>query len=172
MAIWKMFEATECDATTALKTSWLAVGVTLIVIALMVGLCYYRIIPFSHWQEEQRILIRTLGYITGIVLLPLTNLLRFVLLRLCQTMPLSETQTKITAQTRYAVAISRYFKLNVLTLSLMMMISLLGVGLYSVGDALNTLVILTGMACLGIYLYRPKATEFIAIAEELAEQGK
>ncbi|KJV06614.1 hypothetical protein VZ94_10160 [Methylocucumis oryzae] len=142
------------------------------VIALMVGLCYYRIIPFSHWQEEQRILIRTLGYITGIVLLPLTNLLRFVLLRLCQTMPLSETQTKITAQTRYAVAISRYFKLNVLTLSLMMMISLLGVGLYSVGDALNTLVILTGMACLGIYLYRPKATEFIAIAEELAEQGK
>jgi len=109
-------------------------------------------------DEEQRIFIRTLFYAIAIGLFPLTNLLRYILLRLNQTMPGSNP-----AKNRYLITIC-------ISLSLIGIVGIFGFTLFILGDGYNTLYIFSLLALLGIYLHKPKLGEYQQIIEALKEQ--
>ena len=107
-------------------------------------------------QEPQRILIRTVFYVIAIVLFPLTNLLRYILLRLNQTMPGVRT-----AEQRYLITI-------LVTQGAIEIVSLFGLIMFMLGDDFNTLYIFTLLGVVGIYLHKPKREELQSIIDALA----
>lgn len=107
-------------------------------------------------EESQRILIRTIFYVIAIALFPLTNLLRFILLRLNQTMPGERT-----AGQRYLVTI-------IVTQGMIEVVSLFGLIMFLLGDDFNTLYIFTLLGVVGIYLHKPKPEELQSIIDALA----
>ncbi|WP_148261933.1 hypothetical protein [Methylomonas methanica] len=107
-------------------------------------------------EESQRILIRTIFYVIAIALFPLTNLLRFILLRLNQTMPGERT-----AEQRYLVTI-------IVTQAMIEIVSLFGFIMFLLGDDFNTLYIFTLLGVVGIYLHKPKREELQSIIDALA----
>ncbi len=111
-------------------------------------------------MEEQRILIRTVLYIVAIITLPMTNLLRHVMLRLNQTMP-----GPYSAARRYLVTV-------VVSMAMVETIGLYGLIMFVLGDDFNNLYIFTGMSALGMYLYRPKASEYRSIVEARSDTEK
>ncbi len=120
-----------------------------------------------HWQvlpvsRESLILWRTECYIGTILLLPITNLLRYIFLRLNQTMPPLKPKIDLSklAKTRYTLTVC-------VSQSMMAFIGGLGVMMFILGDSVNTLYILTGVAGLGVFLYRPKIDEYYAIVHAL-----
>jgi hypothetical protein len=116
--------------------------------------------------ESDRLLWRTIFYILAILLLPLTNLLRHIFLRLNQTMPLLEgANLEKTAQIRYALTVA-------ISQSMMLLIGGLGGIIFYFGDAINSFRILTGLAMLGAFLYRPKNAEYQHIIESLTEENE
>lgn len=125
-----------------------------------------------EWQqpipENDRIFWRTVFYCLAIVIMPLTNLIRFVFLRLNQTMPLLPAIKGIAleslASRRYALTIS-------VTQLMMLLIGTLGGIAFYLGDALNTLYILSGVALLGGYFHRPKTHEYQTILDALNAQN-
>lgn len=107
-------------------------------------------------EESQRVLIRTIFYVLAIALFPLTNLLRFILLRLNQTMPGEKT-----AEQRYLTTI-------IVTQGMIEVVSLFGLIMFLLGDDFNTLYIFTLLGVVGIYLHKPKREELQSIIDALA----
>lgn len=141
---------------------WLITGTVVALISIGVAFAHY---SGTQWQqpiiEESRIFWRTLFYILAIVILPLTNLLRHVFLRLNQTMPLLlAANLKHVVQARYALTIG-------VSMLAMLTIGCLGIWMFYLGDGFNTLHILTGVAGLGVFLYRPKLHEYQQISDSL-----
>ena len=116
---------------------------------------------------EDLIVWRTVCYISVILLLPLTNLLRYVFLRLNQTMPALAPIIDIDA-----LAKQRYLCTVSVSLGVMMIIGSFGAIMYILGDSVNTLYILTLVAGLGVFLYRPKLDEYHAIVHALTLMEK
>ncbi len=115
--------------------------------------------PTSH---EDLILWRTGCYIGAILLLPMTNLLRYIFLRLNQTMPPLTPMLNVSllAKKRYTLTVC-------VSQSFIAIIGSLGVMMFILGDSVNTLYILTSVAGLGAFLYSPKLDEFQAIVHAL-----
>ncbi len=109
-------------------------------------------------EESQRVLIRTIFYVIAIILFPLTNLIRHILLRLNQTMPGAKS-----AERRYLVTV-------IVTQAMLEPVGLFGLVMFILGDDYNTLYIFTLLGVLGIYLHKPKQTELQSIVYALSEQ--
>ena len=105
--------------------------------------------------EDQRIIIRSILYVIAIAAMPLTNLIRHIMLRLNQTMP-GKTPAKI-----------RYFITLIVSMSLVEIIGMFGLIMFILGDDYNTLYIFTFISTLGLFLYRPKQAEYITIVDAL-----
>lgn len=108
-------------------------------------------------DPSQRELIRTVFYVIAIILFPLTNLLRHILLRLNQTMPGEKS-----AERRYLTTI-------LVTQSMLEPVGLFGLVMFILGDDYNTLYIFTLLGVLGIYLHKPKQAELESIVYALSE---
>lgn len=109
--------------------------------------------------EPQRVLIRTILYVIAIILFPLTNLMRHILLRLNQTMPGEKT-----AEQRYLLTI-------IVTQSMLEPVSLFGLLMFILGDDFNTLYIFTLLGVVGIYLHKPKQAELQSIVYALSAKA-
>ena len=105
--------------------------------------------------ESQRVLIRTVLYALAIVIFPVTSLLRYISLRLNQTMPGDKP-----AKNRYLVTI-------IVTQAMIETVALFGLVMFVLGDDFNTLYIFSSMAGLGVFLHRPKMDEYLGIVEVL-----
>jgi hypothetical protein len=123
-------------------------------------------------SEAQRVLIRTILYVIAIVTFPLTNLIRYIQLRLNQTIPYSRSEHDPTDVVSEAIAVakSRYLVTIIVSMALIESIGVFGFIMFILGDNFNTLYIFTGLSALGMYLYRPKADEYLRIIEALAAQ--
>lgn len=110
-------------------------------------------------DESQRILIRSVLYGVTIILFPLINLLRHILLRLNQTMPGDKP-----ARQRYLLTVA-------LTLSLIETVGAFGFLMFVLGDDFNTLTIFSLLAALGIFLHKPKLDEYLAISQALNSEN-
>ncbi len=142
---------------TDLKWPWLVVSGMLTLLMLYVITCQLFAEQLQqHLPEAQRELIRTVFYVVAIITLPMTNLIRHIQLRLNQTMPGDKS------------AKSRYLLTIFVSMTLLEMIGIFGLVMFLLGDSFNTLYIFTGMAALGMYLYRPKLTEYAEVVEKLA----
>jgi F0F1-type ATP synthase membrane subunit c/vacuolar-type H+-ATPase subunit K len=113
----------------------------------------------QHWPQDRLITYRTLFYGLAIITFPLTNLIRYIQVRLCQTMPGDRS-----AKRRYLTAV-------IVSMVLVETIGILGIILFLLGDGLNTLYIFTGLAALGFVLYRPKPSEYAGIVAALAHRS-
>jgi hypothetical protein len=111
-----------------------------------------------HWPAERLLTYRTWFYALAIITFPLTNLIRHIQIRLCQTMP-GDTP----ARRRYLTAV-------IVSMVLVENIGILGIILFLLGDGYNTLYIFTGLAALGFVLYRPKPSEYLSIVDALARK--
>lgn len=107
-------------------------------------------------EESQRTLVRSIFYVITIVLFPLTNLLRFILLRLNQTMPGTRT------------AAQRYFTTVCVTQSLLHSVAVFGLIMFLLGDGLNTFYIFSVLGCLAVFLHRPRDSEYASIEQALS----
>ena len=107
--------------------------------------------------EQQRVLIRTVFYIIAIILFPITNLLRHILLRLNQTMPGNNPAKK------------RYFSTITITLAVISIVGIFGIVMFYLGDSYNTLYIFCVLAALGVFLHRPRQEEYQQIIQSLKE---
>ena len=132
--------------------------ITYIIVCLIFGDQIQQPLP-----EAQRVLIRTLLYIVAIATLPLTNLLRYIQLRLNQTMPYSNAAPRLEAKKRYLVTI-------IVSMSLIESVGIFGFVMFILGDNFNTLFIFSGISALGLFLYRPKVNEYAAIVEVLTTE--
>jgi MFS family permease len=122
---------------------------------------------FYHIQnplsEHERIVWRTVFYIFAILLLPLTNLLRHIFLRLNQTMPLLENANlQKTLNTRYTLTVG-------VSMLFILTIGSFGGVIFYFGDGFNSLHIFNVIAGLGVFLYRPKIAEYQQIQDALTE---
>ena len=154
---------------SSLRLSWI---ITLIVAMLLCFNVFLSVYGGIAWQsplpESDRLFWRTLFYCITIVLMPFTNLLRYVLLRLNQTMPLLSATAVLSipsiAKKRYALTIS-------VTQLMMYLIGTFGGIAFYVGEGLNTLLILTAVALMGVYFHRPKRYEYQTILDALRAQN-
>lgn len=147
-----------------LMPPWLIQGFLLFTLAVGVIVC----ITFGDQiqqplPEAQRVLIRTILYVVAIVTFPATNLIRYIQLRLNQTMPYSQDQPEIEAKKRYLVTV-------IVSMSLIESVGIFGFVMFILGDSFNTLYIFSGLSALGMFLYRPKLDEYTGIVEALAAQ--
>jgi len=145
-----------------LRLPWLISSSVLILLSISVAFSHY---CSTEWQqplaEESRIFWRTVFYVVTLLTLPVTNLLRHIFLRLNQTMPpLESTNLECVVRTRYALTVS-------VSMFAMLFIGCLGATIFYLGDGFNTLHILTGIAGLGVFLYRPKFDEYQKINDAL-----
>ena len=108
--------------------------------------------------EEQRIVIRTVFYIIAIILFPIVNLLRHIMLRLNQTMPGGNP-----AKNRYLVTI-------IITMAVIELVGMMGIVMYVLGDTVNSLYIFTVLGALGVFLHRPRVEEYRQIVEAMRLQ--
>jgi hypothetical protein len=115
--------------------------------------------------EAQRVMLRTVLYAVAIMTFPLTNLIRHIQLRLNQTMPRPQAQ-----RDPVIVAKSRYLTTVIVSMSLIEVVGILGLVMFILGDGFNTLYIFTGLSALGMFLYRPKTDEYLAITDAIAAQ--
>jgi hypothetical protein len=161
---------------SALILPWVILGFMLamlmayIIICLTIGDQLQQPLP-----QAQRVLIRTVLYAVAIVTFPLTNLIRYIQLRLNQTMPYFHAEhgnddCMDAGGRAIAEAKNRYLVTVIVSLSLVESIGIFGFVMFILGDNFNTLYIFIGLSALGLYLYRPKADEYAAIIEALAAQ--
>ena len=144
--------------------SWAVFGFTAFSLLIYLGIC----LAFGSeiqqpLDENLRVTIRTALYIAAIFTFPMINLLRHVQLRLSQTMPLKPTEQDIKATAKL-----RYLLTNSVSAALLESMGIYGLVMYILGDPINTLYILTGLAALGVYLYRPKQDEYQHIVDALS----
>jgi len=107
-------------------------------------------------QEDQREVFRTVMYAIAIVLFPLVNVLRHILLKLNQTMPGRDS------------AKSRYLITTIVTLACIEVVGLFGLLMFLFGDDFNTLYIFTALGVLGIFLHRPREEEYQQIIDGMS----
>ena len=149
---------------TDLILPWVIQGIMLATLAAFLILC----ITFGDQiqqplPEAQRVLIRTILYVVAIVTFPVTNLLRYIQLRLNQTMPYSKSAPISVAKKRYLVTV-------IVSMSLIESVGIFGFVMFIFGDSFNTLFIFSGLSALGMFLYRPKVGEYASIVEALTTQ--
>ena len=145
---------------------WLIQGVMLASLVVYVIVCITLGDQIQQpLPETQRVLIRTILYVVAIVTFPMTNLLRYIQLRLNQTMPFSNLDPEGEAKKRYLVTV-------IVSMSLIESVGILGFIMFILGDNFNTLYIFTGLSALGLFLYRPKLEEYARILEVLTAQQK
>jgi len=145
-----------------LTMHWLVVG---FMAALLLGYIVFCHTPQGAALQDpladhDRILLRTIFYVAAIVTMPLTNLIRHIQLRLNQTMPGDKS------------AKSRYLLTVIVSMTLIESIGAYGLIMYLLGDGYNTLHIFIIVSALGMYLYRPKVSEYESIVEALAERSE
>lgn len=139
--------------------------ITSFVILLLSGSIFVaHFYPFQNpLTEHERIVWRTIFYILAILLLPLTNLFRHIFLRLNQSMPLLENANlDKTLEIRYALTVS-------VSMFFILLIGSFGSVMFYLGDGFNTLHIFNTVAALGIFLYRPKLSEYAQIQNTVTE---
>ena len=147
-----------------LMLPWFIQGFMLFTLAVAVIVCIFFGDQIQQpLPEAQRVLIRTILYVVAIVTFPVTNLIRFIQLRLNQTMPYSQGQPEIEAKKRYLVTV-------IVSMSLIESVGIFGFVMFILGDNFNTLFIFSGLSALGMFLYRPKVDEYTGIVEALAAQ--
>jgi hypothetical protein len=140
---------------------WLIQGVLLASLVVYVIVCITLGDQIQQpLPEAQRVLIRTILYVVAIVTFPMTNLLRYIQLRLNQTMPFSSIDPEGEAKKRYLVTV-------IVSMSLIESVGIFGFVMFVLGDNFNTLYIFTGLSALGLFLYRPKVHEYAGIVEAL-----
>jgi hypothetical protein len=134
---------------------------------MLAGLLVYWVIAYRFSDqlqqpipEAQRIVVRTVFYGLVIIGLPITNLIRHIMLRLNQTMPGNKP-----ANVRYLITV-------MVSMILVESIGVIGLIMFILGDGFNTFYIFTGLSALGLYLYRPKADEYEAIVESLTQTNQ
>jgi preprotein translocase subunit Sss1 len=137
---------------------WLVYGLMLLSLVLYQAICH----RYGHelrqvLPEAERVFIRTVFYVLAIISFPITNLIRHIQLRLNQTMPGNKPVN------------SRYLFTIITSGVLVESVGVYGFILFLLGDDFNTLNIFSGLALLGLYLYRPKWDEYVSIAEALNE---
>jgi hypothetical protein len=145
---------------------WIIVGMMLTMLAAYIVVCH--VIGEQLQQplpEDRRVLLRTIFYVVAIVTFPLTNLTRYIQLRLNQTMPCPLPSDGI-----IATAKSRYLVTIIVSMSLVEIIGIFGLLMFIRGDGFNTLYIFTGLSALGLFLYRPKLDEYLEIVDAIAAQ--
>ena len=145
---------------------WLIQGVLLASLVVYVIVCITLGDQIQQpLPEAQRVLIRTILYVVAIVTFPMTNLLRYIQLRLNQTMPFTSIDPEGEAKKRYLVTV-------IVSMSLIESVGIFGFVMFVLGDNFNTLYIFTGLSALGLFLYRPKVHEYAGIVEALTAQQK
>lgn len=107
---------------------------------------------------EPPVLARTILYGVAIVTFPITNLLRYIMVRLNQTMP-GEAPAK-----------SRYLVTVLVSLGLAESLGIYGLILFVMGDDYNTLYIFSLLSLLAMFLYRPRQDEYQSIVAALEQQ--
>jgi hypothetical protein len=146
---------TQPDFTTA----WLIIAIMVVMQSVYIIICHQFGTQIQQALNiEQRIFIRTLLYVVAIATFPLTTLLRYILVRLNQTMPGEKTASQ------------RYFITVLISQAMMESIGIFGFVMYILGDDFNTLYIFSGLAVLGFFLQRPKPQEYQSIIEMLEHQ--
>lgn len=150
---------------SGLTLPWIIVGTMLAMLAAYVVICHTLGEQLQQpLTEDRRVLVRTVLYAVAIVTFPMTNLIRHVQIRLNQTMPRPQT---LSAET---VAKSRYLVTVVVSMTLVEAVGVFGLVMFALGDGYNTLYIFTGLSALGLFLYRPKADEYVGIVDAIAAQ--
>jgi len=142
-----------------LNLPWLILAAMVLMLAGMVLACEFaaeQIRPVA--AAEQPVLIRSILYGVAIVTFPITNLLRYIMVRLNQTMP-GDTPAR-----------SRYLMTVLVSLSLAESPGIFGFVLFVLGDDYNTLYIFSLLSLLAMYLYRPKPDEYQSIVDALDQQ--
>ncbi|MGY6274264.1 hypothetical protein [Methylomonas sp. MgM2] len=143
-----------------LTLHWLICAAMLMMLAVYNIVCHFWADDIRlNIDEPQRILIRTVFYVIAIVLFPLTNLMRHILLRLNQTMPGAKS-----AEQRYLVTV-------IVTQSMIEPAGLFGFIMFVLGDDYNTLYIFTLLGVLGVYLHKPDQAELQSIVFALSEKN-
>ena len=143
-----------------LTSHWLVCAVMLILLLIYNVVCHVWADDIRiSLDESQRVLIRSVFYVIAIVLFPLTNLMRHILLRLNQTMPGEKS-----AERRYLLTV-------IVTQTMIETVSLFGLVMFILGDDFNTLYIFTLLGVLGIYLHKPKQAELQSIVWALSEKN-
>ena len=148
----------------------LAMLVTYIIICQTLGGRLQQPLP-----EAQRVQVRTVFYVIAIMIFPLTNLIRHIQLRLNETMPCFEVAhyhgDLLRSMNRViAKAKNRYLMTIIVSMSLVGIVGVFGLIMFVLGDGFNTLYLFIGMSALGLFLYRPKAGEYLKIIEAIATQ--
>ena len=136
---------------------FLLVLVLLTLAAYIIASYYFGPQIRSVIDEQQRILIRSVLYVLAIATFPLTNLTRFIMVRLNQSMPGKSTVRK------------RYFGTLLVSMVFASTIGIYGFIMFILGDDYNTLYIFCTLSALAVYLYRPKIAEYHSIVEALAD---
>ena len=151
--------------TNSLLFPWFITAFAVTLLSISFIFVHFYGVPFQQpLAESERIFWRTMFYILAILILPLTNLLRHIFLRLNQTMPLLVgANLEKTAQIRYALTVT-------VSQSMMILIGGFGGMIFYFGDVLNSFHILTGLAVLGAFLYRPKNAEYQQIIDALTDK--
>lgn len=114
----------------------------------------------AHLPEPSRVTYRSLFYALAIATFPLARLIRYVQIRLCQTMPGPATAKR------------RYFSPVIVSMAMVESIGIWGLVMFLLGDGVNTLAIFSGLAALGFILYRPKPSEYESIVAALAHRDE
>ncbi len=139
-----------------LTIHWVIVGIMLTMLITYNIICHtigtdIRI----NLAEEQRVFIRSIFYVIAIILFPLSNLLRHILLRLNQTMP-GDNPAK-----------NRYLMTTIITLVTIEIVGMFGFIMFMLGDEYNSLYIFSVLGALGLFLHRPREQEYRQIIEAL-----
>jgi preprotein translocase subunit Sss1 len=140
--------------------AWLIIGAMVIMQIAYIVICHSFGSQIQQAVDmDQQILIRTLFYVLAIVTFPVTTLVRYILVRLNQTMPGDKP-----ARQRYLLTV-------IVTQAMMESVGVLGFVMYILGDAFNTLYIFSGLALLGFFLQRPKQDEYQSIVQALEDRA-
>ncbi len=146
---------------------WVIAGIMFTMLAAIPIVCHVLGATLQEpLPEAQRVLFRTVFYVVAIVTFPLTNLIRHIQLRLNQTMPV-DYKAIVNDESIVAQAKKRYLTTIIVSMSLIEVIGVFGLLMFIWGDGFNTLYIFTGLAALGLFLYRPKIEEYLDIIEAI-----
>jgi len=160
-----MLNPNQPQINTALTLAWVIDGFMFFTLVVYLILCHTLGNELkTPIDEEQRLLLRTVLYVLTIIGLPITNLIRHVQLRLNQTMPLTTNDYMKEARRRYLSTV-------IVSLTLVDGIGLFGLVMFMLGDGFNTLHIFLGLSALGLFLYRPKADEYLGVYTALAKKS-
>ena len=143
------------------KLLWLLLTLVLLTLAAYIFASHYFGSQIQNViKEEQRIMIRSVLYALTIISFPFTNLIRFIMVRLNQTMP-----GKPTARHRYFITL-------LVSMIFAGSIGIYGFVMFMLGDSYNTLYIFCTLSALAVFLYRPKYAEYNSIIEALIKDQK